>query len=106
MNTKMRTHRLLWATCAFATFAVLAAFDPLPRGVKDGPISPWRWFANVLNDDTRAWALRISDQMLFYGLLLAVLAVALGWALQALIVAARAALPFIRSSARSSCGMK
>src|SRR5262249_54098037 len=91
-NLRLRTNRLLWAACALGVFAVLAAFDPLPRAVKDGPISPWRWLATLLDDDTRAWAFRLTDQMVFYSLLLAALAVAMGWALQAGILAGRAVL--------------
>jgi ABC-type nitrate/sulfonate/bicarbonate transport system permease component len=89
---RLRTNRLLWAACALGVFAVLALFDPLPSGVKDGPISPWRWFGNLLHNDTRAWALQITDQMVFYGFLLAALAASIGWALQAVIVLGRAAL--------------
>src|SRR5262249_54935736 len=91
-NLRLRTNRLLWAAGALGVFAVLALFDPLPRGVKAGPISPWRWFANLLDDDTRAWAMRLTDQMVFYSLLLAALAVAMGWVLQAAIVAGHAVL--------------
>jgi hypothetical protein len=88
---RLRTNALLWATCALGVFAVLSLFDPLP-GIKDGPISLLRWFGNLLHDDTRAWALQITDQMVLYGLLLAAFAAAMGWALQGVIVVGRAAL--------------
>jgi hypothetical protein len=88
---RVRTNRLLWAACALGVFAVLALFEPLP-GIKDGPISPWRWLASLMHEDTRAWALGLTDQMVFYGVLLAALAAAMGWALQTAMVVGHAAL--------------